>query len=129
MKQITLTELDFIKKTMGLTFSIHDGEALGALRKVNSVLQKHGLTWAEVLGRTVQSNGMGQPAASGEEMSVTEQTRRAFDELRGTLNGGFADFVTSLENQFERTGYLSPEQRRPLFNAVRQHRERRGRDA
>jgi len=131
-KQITLVELDLLKKAMGLTFSIHDGEALSALRKANVILRKHELTWAEVLGRTV-THGITPvdeevEGASGGELSIHEQTKRAFNELRGTVSGSFAIFIESIEQQFIRTGYLSPEQRRPLFKAVRNNRERRRRD-
>src|SRR5712664_3493428 len=130
-KQISLGELEQLKRFMGVTFSVHDPEALTGLRKANQILKRHGLTWAEVLGRAVSAgaaNGsLVQPA--GTEVSIADQIRKAFDELRGTIrSGSFGEFVASLEDQFETTGYLTPEQRRPLFEAVRKQREGRRRD-
>src|SRR5258708_7749654 len=104
-KQISLGELDQIKRFMGLTFSVHDGEALSALRKTNEVLKKHGLTWAEVLGRSVTAGSTGIEPAN--EMSIETQIRKAFDELRGNVFGSFKEFVASLEAQFEEKRYLS----------------------
>ena len=84
---------------------------------------------------TVRHNGRspfsstGEPEEERSELSVTEQTRRAFDELRGTIpTGQFAIFIESLEKQFREKNYLSPAQRAPLFKAVRNLRERRKRD-
>lgn len=140
--QITLAELDLIKRIMGLTFSNQDGEALAAIRKANGILKKYNLTWQEILSRTVTVNHveaaapqpMRPPAGNGidpagEAITVAVQTKRAFDMLRGNLTGSFAAFIEDLEKQFLRTGYLSPDQRRPLFTAANRYMQKRKRDA
>lgn len=74
-------------------------------------------------------SGNGEPEEERSELSVVEQTRRAFDELRGTIpSGSFAIFIEDLEKDFKQKGYLTPRQREPLFKAVRRLREQRKRD-
>lgn len=130
MKQMPLTDVGLLKKAMGLTFSVHDGEALAALRKANAVLRRNGLSWEEVLGRTVtvQAGSDNSPVENGEELTLKEQIQRAFNEIRGTIKTDFNHFIEDIEKDFERTGYLSPAQRQPLFEAVRRHRQERRRD-
>lgn len=151
MKQIPLAELNQIKKIMGMTTSIHDGEALNAIRKVNSMMAKHKITWADFFERTISteshpaytSYGRG-PNNNGtkrheysdpseDEMDVGDETdlhsmiKAAFDELRGVDLGNFRSFIDSLENQYLAKKYLTPSQRKPLFETVKRHRERRRR--
>lgn len=122
-KQISLTDLAQVKKYMGLTFSVHDGEALSALRKVNSILKKHALTWDEVLSRTVKADSL--PIEESGEMSIGDQIRKALDLVRSTqMSDSFAVFLSSIEAQYEQTGYLTPEQRRPLFAAAKRQMEK-----
>lgn len=132
MKQISLSELDLLKRILGMTFSNHDGEALAAMRKANAILTKYNLTWAEVLGRTV--NVMSTPATdeiveAGNTIDLRDQIRNAFNELRGVyMTPSFVGFLNSIEQDFRRNGYLSPAQRKPLFDAVKRHRRERKRD-
>lgn len=144
-KTITLAELDLLKRIMEMTFSTQDGEALAAVRKANKILQKYSLTWAEILTRTVtvaavpayeqtyRPSGMTPPSDTEVEeeknsAKLEDQIRWAFDQLRGNVGESFRPFIASLEAQFERTKYLSPAQRKPLFEAVRRLKERRRRD-
>ena len=134
-KQISLADLDTLKRIMGMTKSVHDGEALAAIRKANKVLDKYSLTWMEVLGRAVTAATLNggltheDIVEANGEISLGEQIRRAFDELRGvSMSRSFVEFLQSIEEQFKRTGYLSADQRKPLFTAVKNHREKRRRD-
>lgn len=130
-KTIPLAELNLFKRFMGMTFSEHDPEAITALRKANAILKKHSLNWDDVLGRTVtaaqQQNGYAGPVEEEtEELPIKEQIQRAFDELRGTIQSeSFKHFIESIERQFIASGYLSKNQRKPLFEAVRRLRARR----
>lgn len=127
-KQIPLGELAQLKKLMAMTTSTNDNEALAFMRKANAILLKYGLTWTGVLSRTVSAIDTG-PEPSQDERTLHEEIQMAFDEIRGNTHGDFASFVESIEKQFKDKGYLSPAQRKPLYDAVRRHRERRNRDA
>lgn len=126
-KSIPLGELAQLKKLMAMTASTNDHEALAFLRKANAILSKYGLTWHDVLSRTVTAEAGPEPM--NDEVSLKDEIQRAFDEVRGTASGSFADFLTSIENQFNATGYLSPAQRAPLYKSVRELRARRSRDS
>lgn len=132
-RTMTLTDLGQLKRMMSVTTSTNDHEALAALRKANVVLARSNITWDELLTKMVSGAGsLGAASANdvqaGEEMTIIEQIQCAFDEIRGTVSGDFAEFVESLENQFRGTQYLTPAQRTPLFKAVMKLRERRKRD-
>lgn len=130
-KQIPLAELGQLKKIMAMTTSSNDHEALGFMRKANAILARYGLTWAEVLSRTVSTAGT-EVESAPEEMTLEDQIQRAFDEVRGTARGTFAEFLETIETQFNQRPvgqrYLSQSQRAPLFRAVKELRERRKRD-
>ena len=130
-KQISLTDLAQLKKLMAMTTSTNDHEALAFLRKANAILTKAGLTWTEVLSRTVGTSitaAADDTVDTGGDMPLEEQIERMFDELRGNVNGSFAEFVESVEKQFIRDRYLTPAQRAPLVKAVKQLREKRRRN-
>lgn len=128
-KTISLADLGLLKKMLGLTASANDHEALTAIRKANSVLSKNKLTWDEVLSKTVVASYVAdtvrQPTShrvhdveEDDEVDLSTEIKSAFATLRGKVKGDFANFITSLEEQFEEKGYLSPKQRRPLFEAA-----------
>lgn len=134
-KTIPLGDLSLLKKTLGMTASEHDGEALAALRKSLAIMRRHGVTWTDIFDRLVGTTQQVAPAQRGAdelrpstETDLTTMIQNAFDELRGTDLGDFRGFVDSIERTFASTNYLSPEQRKPLFDAVVRHRKRRGRD-
>lgn len=130
-KTISLTDLALLKKVLGMTTSEHDGEVLSAIRKANSILKKGGLSWADVLERTVSAGQgvvvntgpIGEPKAA-QETTLEEQIQHAFDTLRGVPLGGFRNFIDSIEEDFKKKKYLTPEQRNPLFKAYRNHKAR-----
>ena len=132
MASISLTELAQLKKLMSMTTSTNDNEALAFLRKANAILAKYNLTWTEILSRTVTVGASLAPIpghdVSNGEVSIERQIEAAFDEIRGNVSPGFAEYVESVEKQFLRDRYLSPAQRQPLFAAVMRFRERRARD-
>lgn len=41
--------IDLIVKVLGMTGSIHDGEALAAIRKANDLLKRAGVSWRDVI--------------------------------------------------------------------------------
>lgn len=132
LKSIPLSELSLLKKFMGMTTSPHDGEALTAMRKANAILAKYKLAWSDVLSRTVEIRQQvyhtdpGPAGSTPEEMSIPTQIRMAFDELRGVqMSPSFRSYIDSLEKDFIRKHYLSPDQRAPLFKAVRERRKQR----
>ncbi len=130
MKQMPLSDLTQLKKFMAITMSPHDGERLAALGKANELLGKHKLTWDDVLSRTVQVAQVGYAPVGEEEdedVPIEQQIQRAFDEMRGVDVGSFRNFLDSIEEDFRDKKYLSKEQRKPLFEAVKRHRERRRR--
>jgi len=48
-EKFDIPKLDLLIKLMGLTGSVHDGEALSALRKANATLAAIGKTWEDLL--------------------------------------------------------------------------------
>ena len=125
---------DFAKlmKVMGMTTSAHDGEALSAIRAANKILVAHKLTWQDVFSGLIKVE---QPPPSrpsppprrpsphryddDEEFTIDFDIDEAFETVRETLRpGGFADFIDSLEKQWDEKGSLSSKQRRALYNAA-----------
>lgn len=141
-KPLPITQFAKLEKMMGLTFSDNDPEALVALRMANKILTAHKLTWSDVFKRLVTVDvesapdeptvkaeghgGSGQPSAKSQGSDIAE----AFEIVRRDLKKGtsFADFIDSLEVQWDEKGYLSPAQRKALFDAATravQHATRR----
>lgn len=122
MKPLTITTLNLIEKALGMTGSANDHEAAAAIRKVNTILKDHDITWAQLLRKQVQTAyTMSEPEAAG--ASVQEATDRAvqtaLDSLRGRDLGKVTDFIASLDKQWAEKKYLSPAQRKPLFEIHR----------
>lgn len=124
-RSIPLQQLALLKKIMAYTTSQSDSEALTAIRKANQILSDHGYTWNDFFDRTVNASF---DVEASTEMPLEEQIRRAFDEIRGNAHGTFGEFIDDIEKQFKESGYLTVAQRKPLFDAVKRHRERRRRD-
>lgn len=140
-KQISLADLNQLRKLMGMTGSDADGEALNALRMANRLLKKSDLTWTDVLNRcisvTTVNSGYQAQGASGDdgfdeernEGNLDDMIQNAFDELRGvSMSASFRAFVDDVERKWNQTGYLTPGQRAPILKAVKNVRERRRRD-
>ncbi len=132
-KTIPLGELALLKKVMGLTASDADGEALAAIRRANAIMKKHSVSWADFFERTVGVAGatisnLTDELRPSSETDLTTMIQNAFDELRGVDLGPFREFMDSIEKQFDKDKYLSPDQRKPLVNAVIRNRASRRRD-
>jgi len=137
VKTIPLPKLHLLTKLLAMTASANDGEALTAIRKANDILKEHGFTWQEVLSKQVgATSGNYQSAQGGSDFSmraheqddrasVVERTNahidKCLDTLRGKDLGKFTDWIKSIDDQWARTRYLSPDQRRPLFAAYERH--------
>jgi len=113
-------------KLMGMTGSIHDGEALNALRMANAILAETGMSWEEFIkGRvTVQMVQMGQPSPpprSGKIYKDAEEIDECFEILlEGRLSESFRGFVESVHSFWQERGYLTEAQ----YKAIRQAAER-----
>lgn len=120
-----------LSKLMGLTTSVHDGEALNALRMANKMLSEAKLSWFEVLGSptTRAPDYRTPPSKRGAGDTRRYGTRapqgRAKDESRWTgpeiapmldaLSRGRHDlstmtFIASLTDHWERRGFLTTAQ-------------------
>ncbi len=122
-KTIPLTELTKIKKMMAMTTSSHDGEALNALKLVNGILKKHGITWDELLTKMVSADvEVAEVEEDPDVDNMAKNINMAFDELRGVDLGDFRNYINSIEKYWLEHKYLSPAQRKPLFNAVLKRR-------
>jgi hypothetical protein len=134
-KLITITDIELLKKVLAQTTSDNDNIVVVAVRKANAILNKHGITWSDVLSKTVQA---ATPTFRAEEprkhkvhdveedseIELKAQIETAFKVLDGKVHGDFGTFVLSLKKQFEEKGYLTPRQRAPLFKAAQRELDR-----
>lgn len=135
-----------LAKLMGLTTSVHDGEALNALRMANKMLSDAKLTWSEVIGgptsrapdfRTPPSKrGAGdtrrygtrasqRPADDGLRHTGSEidPMLRAVSDSRHDL--GTMAFIASINDFWERKGFLTTPQYEALKRIHSQQEEGR----
>lgn len=117
-----IDQLKLLEKLLGMTTSVNDNEALVAMRKANQLLKDNRITWSEILRKqvtvavnTYTDNG---PAAAPTDIvaATNAKVQNALDFLRGRDVGKMNDFVSSLDKQWAEKGYLSPAQRKPLFD-------------
>lgn len=126
-KFLSLQEMDKLQKCMGMTTSVHDGEALAAIRAANALLGKYSISWADVFNRVVQvkvveaapaasagsSNGSRRPDASRDGPAAINE---AFEEiLARQLSERSRAFIESLQQQWVDKGFLTEKQRAALF--------------
>jgi len=110
---MSLTEFRQFKKTLELTTSSVDAEALAALRRANAVLVKHNYTWTQVLDRVIKVES---PIESDKnDADVTDQL---FERAMANARGSFRDTVESIHEKWEATGFLTPRQRELIVNAA-----------
>ena len=117
-----LADFSKLKKLMMLTNSDSDHEALGALRKANALLAANNVDWDRVFGRTVQvvNEFEAEPEDADPGVARLREAARieaAFETL-SEVRGGFSDFVTSLQDQWEKRRFLSERQKEVLFKAA-----------
>ena len=139
-KQLTLSDLDRLKRFMGIAYSSdQDGEALNALRMANKLLRSGGLDWNDVFTRMItvkesygnyspgprvreyEDEGEFEPQVKSDPGDMRSQIEAAFRDLEGKTgsNKKFENFINSLREQFDRDGYLSQAQRASLFKSAR----------
>lgn len=129
-----LAAFNQLKKLMQMTKSDADQEALTAVRKANKILDEAGTDWDRVFGRlvTVEQEIEEAPAAPTLRDPTGAGRRRYLNDLltdvEASAAGDFVDFVTSLREQFDRTGSLSAGQVEALEKSrARARREEQGR--
>lgn len=126
MKTIPLSQIPLLEKMLGMTTSSVDAEALVAIRKVNRMLKEHDITWKDLLSRQISAVDSFEPApATSVEEATNKRVQAALDELRGVNLGKVQEFFDSLDEQWSRQRYLSPDQRRGLFKVYEVHKRRR----
>lgn len=118
---ISTKEFGLLKKLMAMTTSDADAEVLMAIRQANAILAKHGLDWVKVFAKVVTVIAEVEAAEDdhhGHDVEA-ERIENAFDALQEQdLKGGFADFIESLREQWERKRFLTDAQKRALFKAA-----------
>jgi len=112
---MTLAEFNTFKKTMSLTTSPVDAEALAALRRANAVLVARGYTWHQVLDRVIKVEIPIEADDGG-----AEDLSRLFERAMANARGSFRDTVESIHEKWETTGFLTPRQREVIEAAARQ---------
>ncbi len=113
-----------LKKLLALSTSNHDGEALSAIRKANSLLAAQGLDWSTVFTGVFTE---GYESA----MADVETERRApgatlSDQIgcllaEADLTSAQHDLVSGFERYYRNRGFLSERQKEVLQNIYSQH--------
>jgi hypothetical protein len=114
-------------KFMQMTFSDSDNESLMALRQANTILKKENIDWDRVLNRVVTLDVEDAPPEPAPHH--TRPTPRADDEAArindafasiedNDPRAGFADFIASLKEQWDRKHHLTAAQKDALFRAA-----------
>lgn len=125
---------DFVrlKKLMNMTLSGADRERLTAIDKANEIVRNAETTWDRILDRVIKVDVEIESveAATGrreEEPAVEAARREAFRKkvddafevvFASDPRGDFADFVSSLKEQWDAKGRLSPAQLSALFKSA-----------
>lgn len=129
-KGIPLNQLALLRKLLAMTTSANDAEALVAVRKANAIMKTHAFTWDDLFARTVTVDAAEPEPEAPSEAALRDKINESFDYLRGRDLGNFTDFIESIEKQWLGKKYLTPGQRKPLFDAVEmaKDKERRQQD-
>lgn len=114
-------KIDLLIRILGMLGSSNDAEVLNAARKANAMVTEAGTTWGDLLGGvTVKTDAVEVATA---DLDITDQIRKAFTEI-GDVAVATDATLFSLRRTFEASSYLSPAERRPLFDAVKRKRAR-----
>lgn len=114
-----------LKKIMQRTVSENDNEALTSIRMANKIIEESGVTWERVFNHlvTVDIESVDAESAVPKQAQAEKRERdTAVDEkfkklLDALPEGRFRTFILDLNDQWEKSGYLSQNQRDALFNA------------
>lgn len=117
---LTSDDIERLKKLLALTASDHDGEALAAIRKANSILKRHRVHWYDLFADGSLAAGASELA----ERHARRQIKAAFDYLIPRTSGSFRLFVEDVQQQWLITKRLSVKQRNVIFDAVDRLRKR-----
>lgn len=124
-KTISLEKLALLYKCLLMTTSNQAGEAANAIWKANKILSEHNITWSDLLQKQVGLADSEPLPAGGDVQTATDaKIQRALDALRGIDMGNFSNFIESLDAQWTNRKYLSPAQRKPLFEAYDKYMRR-----
>jgi len=131
---MSLRDFRVLEKTMMQTTSTNDAEALNALRAANALLAKYNYTWADAFARLVKVDGGAPEVEDGGDTLPQDrpaparrdpdqaQIEEAFGRLeRVNLPSGTEQFITSLKEQWDQRGSLSPKQKSALFRNLDQY--------
>lgn len=119
-----LADFNRLKKYMQMTISGADAEKLFALNKANELLTKEGVDWDRVLDRMVRLE-VEDYSHTDEDKPLAQRIDEAFAAvLADDPRGSFADFISSLQEQWETKKRLSEKQQAALFKAASEARTR-----
>jgi hypothetical protein len=144
LSTIKLTDFNRLKKLLMLAANNqNEHEAIGAFRAATEIVRTHGYTWEQVMDRRVMVVSEVEFAAEEEPGAlvppVPGTTRRVvpssevkrleldesdFEMAMRDARGPFLDTLTSIHEQWERTGRLSPRQRQVILDAAERAAER-----
>lgn len=131
---------ELLIKVLGMTTSVHDGEALAAIRKANDLLKTAGVTWREYIeavDKTRKAKEGDGPAYNAYNRSQQRQQQKDFtdlyddEEIEKTLDhlmrtidpsSGFRSWVESVSEQFHAGKKLSEKQLEILKKSARRSR-------
>ena len=119
---MNLKDFDRLRKTIGMTTSASDGEALNALRAANKILADNKVTWEDVFKRLVTIDVEAGPEETPRD---SRDVSSAFTDIfaRGNLKGDFATFMDSLYHQWTTNHYLSDAQKDAVFKSAKRARD------
>jgi len=126
-KTMTIQELNKFEKLLAMTNSSNDAEALVAIRKANRMLAEARITWKELLSKQVTQEGDGMEAGSAApdiNTATDNHIQLCLDTLRGVNLGDFSNFIIDLDRVWKQNKYLTPGQRKPLFDAYKRFKEK-----
>lgn len=123
MGKMSIDKFNQLKKVMQQTTAENDNVALMALRKANSVIAACGYTWEDIFNRLIKVDVPLVPVSEGP--SLKDTIRTAFNEvLSSDPKGSFADFISSLSEQYDSKGFLTQNQKDALFKAAQKARNK-----
>jgi len=117
-KTMSLEKLALLEKCLMMTTSDQAGEAANAIWKANKILSDHRITWRELLSKQLGLSNDEPVGVPTDPVAATNaKIQRALDTLRGVNLGNFSQFIESIDAKWSQDKYLSPAQRKPLFEA------------
>jgi hypothetical protein len=89
MTALDSRDADRLRKLLGMLGSAHDGEALNAARKVNELVRRNGVAWADVIAPTGA-----RPCTPGDSDDLIAVCLDS-----GEVNGWETDFLVGVRGQ------------------------------